>query len=212
MLLNLDLHRLKQEVLRLARDEHGHVAVIFTLLLIPLIGLTGGAIDYTRASRAKAAMQAALDATALAVSKEAASLSPFALSQRANEYFLDAFNGVETQNVTVTASYTTGVGSTVELASAGAVKTHFIGILGIDEMHISSSTKTKCGTKRLRVALALDVTGSMASSTKLPTLKTATKNLINQLKSVVTNAGDVYISIIPFSKDVNAGPGNCTSS
>jgi len=125
---------------------------------------------------------------------------------------MGAFNGVETQNVTVTASYTTGVGSTIELASTGAVKTHFIGILGIDEMHISSSTKTKCVTKRLRVALALDVTGSMASSNKLTTLKTATKNLINQLKSAVTNTGYVYISIIPFSKDVNAGPGNYTSS
>jgi Flp pilus assembly protein TadG len=212
MRFNLSFHRLNREFHKLWRDERGHVAVIFTLLLIPLIGLTGGAIDYTRASAAKVAMQAALDATALAVSKEAASLTPSQLSQRASDYFMAAFNRPDAQNVSVTTSYSNAVGSTIVISSTGVVKSHFLGILGIDEMHISSTTKTKWGTKRLRVALALDVTGSMGSNNKLSTMKTATKNLINQLKSVVTNIGDVYISVIPFSKNVNAGPGNYTSS
>jgi Mg-chelatase subunit ChlD len=157
-------------------------------------------------------MQAALDATALAVSKEAASLSPSQVSQKATDYFMASFNRPDAQKVTVTASYTNGAGSSIVLSSAGVVKSHFLGIIGIDEMHISTSTRTKWGTKRLRIALALDVTGSMASNNKLPTLKTAAKNLIDQLKAVVSNTGDVYISIIPFSKDVNVGDGNYSSS
>ena len=39
-------------------------------------------------------------------------------------------------------------------------------------------------------------------------LKTATKNLIDQLHGAVTTDGDVYVSIIPFAKDVNLGKSN----
>jgi hypothetical protein len=39
-------------------------------------------------------------------------------------------------------------------------------------------------------------------------LKSATKSLLAQLQSAASTNGDVYVSIIPFSKDVNAGSGN----
>src|SRR5262245_65704181 len=38
--------------------------------------------------------------------------------------------------------------------------------------------------------------------------KTATKNLIDQLHGAVTTSGDIYVSIIPFAKDVNLGNSN----
>jgi uncharacterized protein YegL len=47
---------------------------------------------------------------------------------------------------------------------------------------------------------------------KMPAMKTAAKNLIDQLKSAATTNGDVYVSIIPFSKDVNVGSSNYNSS
>ena len=36
-------------------------------------------------------------------------------------------------------------------------------------------------------------------------LKTATKSLLTQLQSAADQNGDVYVSIVPFSKDVNVG-------
>ena len=36
-------------------------------------------------------------------------------------------------------------------------------------------------------------------------LQTASQNLLNQLKAAAVNEGDVYVSIVPFSKDVNVG-------
>ncbi len=64
------------------------------------------------------------------------------------------------------------------------------------------------GMTRLRVALVLDNTGSMASSSKMTALKTAAKNLLTQLQSAASQNGDVYVSIIPFAKDVNVDPVN----
>src|SRR5206468_8393090 len=61
---------------------------------------------------------------------------------------------------------------------------------------------------RLRVALVLDTTGSMAQDGKIDALKSATKKLLDSLKGAVGVAGDVYVSIIPFSKDVNVGASN----
>jgi hypothetical protein len=43
----------------------------------------------------------------------------------------------------------------------------------------------------------------MADAGKITALKTATKNLLSQLQSAATQNGDVYVSIVPFSKDVN---------
>ena len=65
---------------------------------------------------------------------------------------------------------------------------------------------------RLRVALALDNTGSMASAGKIDALKTATKSLLDQLKAAAANNGDVYVSIIPFNKNVNVGTSTYTNA
>jgi hypothetical protein len=40
----------------------------------------------------------------------------------------------------------------------------------------------------------------MSDDGKIVALKTATKNLLTQLQGAVTINGDVYVSIIPFSK------------
>jgi hypothetical protein len=52
----------------------------------------------------------------------------------------------------------------------------------------------------------------MSDAGKIGALKTATNSLLNQLQSAVTNPGDVYVSIIPFVKDVNLGATNWNSN
>jgi hypothetical protein len=85
-------------------------------------------------------------------------------------------------------------------------------IMGFQTLDINVSSTVQWGNTRLRVALALDTTGSMASSSKITALKTATNNMLTQLHSAATVNGDVYVSIIPFSKDVNVGSTNYNQS
>jgi hypothetical protein len=54
----------------------------------------------------------------------------------------------------------------------------------------------------------LDNTGSMSQSGKITALKSATNSLLTQLQDAASQNGDVYVSIIPFVKDVNVGPVN----
>src|SRR4029079_17233811 len=41
---------------------------------------------------------------------------------------------------------------------------------------------------------------------------TATNDLLTQLKNAATNSADIYVSIIPFVKDVNVGTSNKDAS
>src|SRR6185295_1213893 len=68
------------------------------------------------------------------------------------------------------------------------------------------------GNTRIRLALVLDNTGSMSTASKMTALKSAAKSLLTQLKNAASQNGDVYVSIIQFSKDVNVDPVNYSQS
>ncbi len=80
------------------------------------------------------------------------------------------------------------------------------------QINMSGASTTTWGSTRLRVALALDNTGSMQSSGKMQALKTAAKSLIDSLSGQSTTSGDLMISIVPFAKDVNVGSSNYQQS
>ena len=84
----------------------------------------------------------------------------------------------------------------------------FTKIIGFDTFNVTASSTARWGITRLRVALVLDNTGSMANSGKMAAMQSATKGLLTQLQNAVTTAGDVYVSVIPFVKDVNLGATN----
>lgn len=190
----------------------GNVAVTFAVATIPLIGFVGAAVDYSRANSVKAAMQAALDSTTLMLAKEATTDTSSQLQTNATNYFRALFTRPEAKNVRINATYTTNGGSQVVVNGSAAVPTDFMGIIGFNSITVSGSSTAKWGMSRLRVALVLDNTGSMADAGKIRALKTATQNLLTQLKNAATNNGDVYVSIIPFVKDVNLGAANYNSN
>ena len=114
--------------------------------------------------------------------------------------------------MTVTASYSNSNGSQLVLNGSAIINTNFLSVLGIDQLNITASSTSTWGNTRLRVALVLDNTGSMASSNKMTALKTASQNLLTQLKTAAVTADDVYVSIIPFNKDVNVDASNVNAT
>jgi len=197
-----------RQIGRFGRSQRGNVAITFAFATLPLIGFVGAAIDYSRANTVKTAMQAALDTVALMLSKEAATDTPSQLQANAQKYFSALFTRPEAQNATVTASYTTSGGSTIVVNGSVQVPTTFMNIIGFNAFDVNTSSTAKWGSTRLRVALVLDNTGSMQQAGKMVALQTATANLLTQLKNAATSNGDVYVSIVPFVKDVNLGAGN----
>jgi Flp pilus assembly protein TadG len=201
------------EFARFLKDRRGGVAPILALGLVPLVGALGAAVDYSRASSARTAMQAASDATALMLAKNASTLTANQLQQNASGYFLANFTRSDVQNTQVTASYSQGAsGFAVTVNGSASVKTAFMGLMGFSQIPISATGKVAWNNAKLRIALVLDNTGSMSQSGKMTALKTASHNLLTQLQSAAQQNGDVYVSIVPFAKDVNVGPSNYTQS
>lgn len=201
---------LRDRIKRFASCKRGNVMITFALATIPMIGFVGAAVDYTRANNARSAMQAALDSTALMLSKDAATLSKSQLTTKAQGYFNAMYNHPEATGVTITADYATSNtgGQTVDLTGSATVPTEFIRVLGYNAIPINTASTAAWGSTRLRVALSLDTTGSMAQDGKMAALKPAAKALIDQLSALEKTPGDVYVSIVPFSKDVNIDPNN----
>lgn len=192
-------------LVQFVKNCRGGVAPLMGFLALPLMGFVGVAVDYTRANAARTAFQASLDSTALMLSKNAATQTGTDLQTMASATFDALFTRPDVTNVAVTASYSSVGGSQVVLSGTAKVQTNFLGVLGYSDIPIGASATSTWGNSRLRVALVLDNTGSMASSNKMPALQTAAQNLLNQLKAAVVKDGDVYVSIVPFSKDVNVG-------
>jgi Flp pilus assembly protein TadG len=194
------------------RANAGNVAITFALATLPIVGMVGFAVDYSHANSVKAALQGALDSTALMVAKDAATVSSAQLQTNATNYFKALFTRPEATGVTIGATYSATGGSKVVVNGSANVPTAFLGIIGYNTIAVNGSSTTAWGSTRLRVALVLDNTGSMADNGKMSALISSTKSLLTQLQSAASTAGDVYVSIVPFVKDVNVGASNYSSS
>ena len=161
--------------------QAGNVAITFAFATLPIIAFVGFAVDYSRANSVKAAMQAALDSTSLMLSKEASTDTATQLQTNAQNYFLALFTRTEAKNITVTANFTSGATAMIVTANA-EVPTALLGIIGVNKINLMTSSTSKWGETRLRVALVLDNTGSMADAGKMAALQTATKSLADSIE------------------------------
>jgi len=146
---------------RFRRDRRGNVAPIFAIAMLPIVALTGTAVDYSRANATRTEMQAALDATALTLSKEAVGLTQEQLNTKATQYFTASFANLDAKNMTVVPVLVTPqAGSfTLTVTASGSVDLRFMGVFGQSSLPISSSAEVKWGIKKLELALVLDNTG-----------------------------------------------------
>ena len=200
------LDQAKPHPRRLPQGRAGNVAITFAFATLPIVGTVGFAVDYSHANSVKAAMQAALDSTALMLSKDAATAHQQPVADQSAELFQRAVHPAGSQRASRSPPPTRRAAaprsSSTDLRK---VPTSFLGVIGYQNITVNGSSTAKWGSSRLRVALALDNTGSMADDGKMTALKTATKSLLTQLQNAAGTNGDVYVSIIPFSKDVNVG-------
>ena len=217
MAMNAIIAKLRAKCRRFAGAKEGNTLVTFALAFVPLVGLTGAAVDYSRANAAKSAMQAAADTTALMVAQGAPSKSADDLQGQASTYYQSLFSRNDVSNLHVTTTYSSTSGATVVVNATATYKTSFMGMLGFSSIPLSANATATFGNSRLRVALVLDNTSSMSSAGKLTALKNALHNdqnsgLLDTLKAAAINNGDVYVSIIPFVKDVNVGSSNSSAN
>jgi Flp pilus assembly protein TadG len=200
---------LREFVRGFGRAEGGTVMFVFAAVLLPLMALVGGAIDYGRMQRAKGQLEAAADAAVLAAQMQYSLDKSVDYSRIVADYIaknmssddkkLDIINpAVETVTMSDDGEMVVRIG--------GSVRMTFLTLLGLDSFHIGVESAAKVGGSAIEVALVLDNTGSMLGS-KIEALKAAAKDLVNAVM-VKENDEKVKVALVPFAAQVNIGLDN----
>lgn len=199
----LDPRRWLNTAARFARCPRGNYAIIFALSIVPLIGLVGAAIDYSRAAQMRERLQAATDAASLAVNKMIGVMSDDEIHEYARDMLnanLAGLEGVRLDSLEVVEE-----DNMVTIGASTSLETTTLGILGIDEIDVSVEAQSVFGTGLFEIALVLDNSGSMGGS-RISNLRNAASELVETMFDEVDDADGVRIGIVPFAASVNIGP------
>ncbi len=192
------------------RNDRGNVGITFAVSALPLMAMVGAGIDYGSLTNTRTSLKVATDAAALALTAVATTSTQDQLNTAALNY-VTAGAPNNMQSLTVSATYNTTT-SRVSVTASATIATKIMNAFAIPTLTTSATSTAEFGSSRLRVALALDNTGSMDDDGKMPALRTATKNLLDKLQKAGSASGDVYVSMIPFNRDVNIGNSNYSQS
>src|SRR5262245_43337079 len=139
---------------RFARAKEGNTVITFGLAFIPLVGLVGAAVDYSRANQLQTAMQAAADTTALMIAQSAASQTDAAVQSDSDKYYKALFKNPAAQNLQVTGTYSDTNGSTVFVRATATYRTSFMGVLGFPTLPLAAASTASFGNTRLQIGRA----------------------------------------------------------
>ncbi|WP_337659807.1 TadE/TadG family type IV pilus assembly protein [Anderseniella sp. Alg231-50] len=214
---------IRQQADGFSRDTQGAVALIAGLVAVPMILAAGAAIDFYRVDAARAAVQASLDAGALAGAAAKPGTSDTVRSKIAIDTFeanlqggfADKLKGapeVSFDNDNLTVTYNGGLPSTL------------LRVGGFNEFNVGASSSVRINLpSRAEIALVLDYSSSMesysAGQQKYVTMRKAAIDMVNGLTDNGNNA-EVEFGLVPFSHNVyttlpashvvGAGGGNWT--
>ncbi len=206
---NFYSRKLRSLVSRFKNDNKGTVAVITGVTLIPVMLCAGIAVDYTRIAHTRGLVDDALDAAVLMAGQ---SLSE---GRNVNAQFQEEFEDFFRANingrtkllndvniVSFDANPTTGEISAVAKSS---IDMTFMRIIGKDRINIRSETGAIFSSKKIELAMMLDVTGSMGREGKLAALKVAATDAVNILLPTTSTNNKMRIALVPYSSSVNVG-------
>lgn len=220
---------------RFRRDESGNFAIIFGLIAIVLVAMSGAVVDFTSVQQARTKAQVALDAAALALQPSIYTDTPANITNKAEALLLNRLADgshvwgdcttagpnvtVSTPPcVTMTQAVTDTTAGSLTLAATLKLPMNFVSLVGVNQMQAQITSVATRQKLNLEVAMVLDNSGSMDSSfgsgTRLTVLQYAAKCAVNILFYGVTDCSttptgtktpDTTIGIVPFSQEVNVG-------
>ena len=184
---------------KFATDRKGAFAMQFALMVVPMCVCTGLAIDGGRAFLARYELASALDAAALAVGSTTTEGAD--LNAVAKKYVDMNFRTEHDKPIELTLDV---VEKRATLKGSVEINTYFMPLVGQPTVTVSAESEVRVGGNNVEVAMALDVTGSMAG-TRIVGLQDAAKILIDEVVGTVQTPYFSKVAIVPWSQSVFVG-------
>ncbi|CAM3243095.1 TadE/TadG family type IV pilus assembly protein [Asticcacaulis taihuensis] len=188
---------------RFQSHKGGNVAIIFGLSALFLVAVTGGAVDFSRINDARNKMQDAADIAVLRgalTASQGDTVSELAAQQAFDDNFnaSDVTLGAHSLKKTVVDNI-----SKLNYTATATIKPYFLGLVGLGTQTLNVSSTAQSEVNPFELALVLDVTGSMNSSSKLTNLKSSVTSVLNSLLDANgKNSSDVKVGVVPFNTQV----------
>lgn len=182
------------------RDRSGNVAMIFALASVPMVGLIGAAVDYSRASSDRSALQVAVDAAALAGARQL----PKGKSEvkSAVDGFMKANMPLSYRGMPYEVKIDQNEKKVLVTVSV-KVPTSFLKAVGTNNVEVLARSEAGTGVENSEVVLALDITGTMRNH--IPSLKQGAQELVRLLFEARVGSDDLRMGIVPYVASVNIG-------
>ncbi len=193
----------------LFKNEGGQVAILFGLVLIPLVAVAGFAIDFQQTVKRKAKAQLIMDSAVLA----AARVKQTGASDDVVKLAVQQYMSAQLDNLPGLAcdpAYVVVASSSEEIdAQMRCVQTtSLMKVVGQDSMPFTIESGSKYGIDKIDVAFMFDVSGSMNSSNRLSNLKVAAQDAVDILLPVDASPDVIEktrLAMVSYNGMVNAG-------
>jgi len=210
------MNRLNSLHHRVANDQNGTIAIVFSFLLLVFCILLGLSIDGGRAIMTRNEMADALDSATLAATRALMTGNPTdaEITDLATTYFeknlsnRGEFGATHDPLVVVIDRQT----KTVTLRADGHMPTTFAAITSKKVVDLSVDSQATYSVNDIELGLVLDTTGSMSQPSngaggkaKIDELKVAAAKMFDILLPDKGTASDTRIGIAPFAAAINAG-------
>ncbi|MGF1544072.1 MAG: pilus assembly protein TadG-related protein [Parvularculaceae bacterium] len=188
------------------RSNRGAIAVVFAIMIVPLLAAVSFAVDTAATSYGRAALRGAADDATLAAARALSrnrGLSPAQATAIARARFDEVASRFGRFRLDAFVLTPTPDGDGYELAIDGGFKPIFGAFAGTEDIGVVVDTEARfLASKALEAALVLDTTFSMSERGKIVTLRQAASDMANRL---MTPDADVTMSVVPFQQYVNVG-------
>ncbi|SLN13806.1 hypothetical protein ROA7450_00225 [Roseovarius albus] len=195
--------QIKRWVSRFRRDEDGAMTVLTLFFAIIMLIMAGFGVDMMRYEMHRARVQNTLDASVLAGAGAASGLDEARIEEVVRDYFNKA-GQIASLNEFDEDDIVTSLNAAKVTASADlTLNTYLMKLLNVNTLSTSGASTAEVRIPKLEISLVLDVSGSMSRTgsdgiVKLDALKVAAKEFVTDAMAI-GEAGDVMISIVPFS-------------
>ncbi|MDQ8757094.1 Tad domain-containing protein [Sphingosinicella sp. LHD-64] len=199
---------------RLRQDARGNTLAIVAAALFPLLAMIGSGIDMSRAYMAKARLQSACDAGALAGRRimQNDTLNQTVIDE-ARRFFAFNFRQGLYQTTAFTPNVTRPSAGTVRVAASTRIPNTIMSMFGFDSIPLNVTCDASLNFVNTDVMLVLDVTGSMDDTLngtrKIVSLRDAVMAFYDELRPIQTqleaNSLRLRYGVVPYSTTVNVG-------
>jgi Flp pilus assembly protein TadG len=192
-------------------DTRGNTAVIFAIVILPLLMLGGMAIDFRRAANGKSTAQAAIDSAVLAGSRVFLENGTSTTAQRqamainaAQSAFTANLETAEAKLTPISVNFTFINDLTIRGLASVKTPTTFAAIVGQTEITSNVQADAQAGDVRgYEIVLVLDNTSSMFTDSRFEDMRLAAKQFVETMFVSSPEPENTRIGIVPVATLVN---------